>query len=322
MKTALLLPVLCWTLLNPAAAQAPAGETGMPAIQRVQKTVQALLPQVRPAVVAILTGDGTASGVIMNADGLVLTAAHVAERPGRTLQVVLDDGSVVQGLTLGLDKTTDAALLQLRDSKRRWPHVAVSRQVSHARPGDWCFALGHPGGFDKSRGVVLRVGRVIKQTANSLQTDCVLMGGDSGGPLFNLQGEVIGVHSLIWEARDENMHVSMAPFLRAWEDMKSSRVIHVWSTGSGGYLGVATALNAGGGLEVLDVLAGSPSAQAGLKAGDVILSLDGEAMTEQAQFSNAVRMRAAGDRVRLGLRSPGGPREITVQLGTRPKEEG
>ena len=295
---------------------------GVADLLRVQESVQQTLTRVRPMVVAIETIDGTASGVLISKDGLILTAAHVAEEPGKEMRVVLENGDRVKAVTLGLDTTTDAALMRMLDKKRKWPFVQVARNVAEAQPGEWCFALGHPGGFDKDRGVVLRVGKVIKQTANSLQTDCVLMGGDSGGPLFNLAGEVIGIHSQIWEGRDENMHVSMAPFLRSWEAMKASKVIRVWSSGSGGFLGVRTEASPSGGLVVMDIIAGSPAAKAGVKAGDVILGVDSALITDQPQFSNAVRVKAAGDIVNLRLRSAGEEREITVTLGHKPNDEG
>lgn len=320
MKNDLLPRLLGLIFCLPALVLAEVTPTLQPLVE-LQTKVQTILPKVRPAVVAILTGDGTASGVIMNEDGLVLTAAHVAERPGRQMNVILEDGTVTKGTTLGLDKTTDAALMQLNDD-RKWPYVQVSRKVVKAQPGEWCFALGHPGGFDENRGVVLRVGRIIKQTANSLQTDCVLMGGDSGGPLFNLQGEVIGIHSLIWESREENMHVSMAPFFRSWEEMKSSIVVDTWGTGSGGYLGLATDLNAKGGIEILEVIPGSPSEKAGLKNGDIILALDGEPIQSLPQFTHAVRLRPAGEEVQLRLRHLNGERDVKIKLGSRPKEEG
>ncbi|HAL70720.1 MAG TPA: hypothetical protein DCP71_02995 [Verrucomicrobiales bacterium] len=321
MKNALFARLM-WMLLHVPGFAFAAGEPDFEPFLKLQDNVQSLLPKVRPAVVAIFTGDGTASGVIMSEDGLILTAAHVAERPGRELRVILEDGTVVQATTLGLDKTTDAALMQLNDTERKWPHVKVSRQVIKAQPGEWCFALGHPGGFDEKRGVVLRVGRIVKQTANSLQTDCVLMGGDSGGPLFDLNGDVIGIHSLIWEGRNENMHVSMAPFLRSWDEMKGSHVIHTWGIGSGGYLGIGTEMNAKGALEVVEVIAGSPSEKAGIKTGDVILSLNGEAITDLPQFTHAVRVRPAGEEVQLRLRNVSAERDVKITLGIRPKEEG
>lgn len=321
MKNALFARLM-WMLLHLPGLAFAAGEPDLAPFLKLQENVQSLLPKVRPAVVAIFTGDGTASGVIMSEDGLILTAAHVAERPGRELRVILEDGTVVQATTLGLDKTTDAALMQLNDTERKWPHVKVSRQVIKAQPGEWCFALGHPGGFDEKRGVVLRVGRIVKQTANSLQTDCVLMGGDSGGPLFDLNGDVIGIHSLIWEGRNENMHVSMAPFLRSWDEMKGSHVIHTWGIGSGGYLGIGTEMNAKGALEVVEVIAGSPSDKAGIKTGDVILSLNGEAITNLPQFTHAVRVRPAGEEVQLRLKNVSAERDVKITLGIRPKEEG
>lgn len=298
---------------------------GLEELLRVQTSVQKTVARVRPAVVAIETGDGTASGVIISEDGLILTAAHVAETPGREYRVVLEGGAAVKGVTLGLDKTTDAALMRMKDSTKKWPFVSVSRDVAKVQPGEWCFALGHPGGFDKARGVVLRVGKIIRQTANSLQTDCVLMGGDSGGPLFNLTGEVIGIHSQIWEGRDENMHISMAPFLRSWDAMKSSQVIRVWGTGSGGFLGVATAMSEKdnqGRLEIVDVIVDSPAAKAGLHIGDIILSLNEEVVTTQPQFSNAVRIKAAGDVIKLRVLSGETARELSITLGTKPKDEG
>jgi serine protease Do len=166
------------------------------------------------------------------------------------------------------------------------------------------------------------VGKINKQTANSLHTDCVLMGGDSGGPLFNFAGEVIGIHSQIWEGRDQNVHVSMAPFLRSWDAMQASQVIKVWGVGAGGYLGVATRMTDEVELEVADVIDGSPAQQAGVRVGDVILELNGDAMTDQQQFTAAIKAKAAGDTVKLKLRTEANERHVPVTLTTRPKEEG
>ncbi len=297
------------------------GRTSLSDLLKVQQSVQTLLPKLRTAVVAIQTHDGTASGVIITEDGLILTAAHVAEKPGREMRVILDDGKVVKATTLGLDKTADAALMQLNDNDVKWPHVKVSRKVTKAQPGVWCIALGHPGGFDKQRGVVLRVGKIVKQTANSLQTDCVLMGGDSGGPLFNLAGEVIGIHSQIWEDRDQNMHVSMAPFFRSWDDLKMSQIIRVWSTGSGGYLGVGLGLSDGIEIKIALIKKSSPASQAGMMQDDVILALDGEKMPSVSQFQNAVRARPAGTQILLQLKRGTETLDLKATLGSQPKED-
>ncbi len=299
-----------------------APKTDIAALLKVQSEVQKLLPQVRQSLVSIQTGGGTASGVIISADGLLLTAAHVPGVPGKEMRVIFEDGSITTAKSLGLDKTTDAALAQLKKRDKPWPFVNLSREVIKAQPGEWCFALGHPGGYDKARGPVLRVGKIVKQTANSLHTDCVLMGGDSGGPLFNFAGEVIGIHSQIWENRDQNVHVSMAPFLRSWDAMQKSQVIKTWGTGAGGYLGVATRMTDDVEVEVADVIDGSPAHKAGLRSGDVILSINDDAMTDQQQFTATVRAKAAGDTLKIKLRSNGKERELPIKLAQKPQEEG
>lgn len=313
----LLIPTL---LLALAGVVEAAEKSDLESLLGIQAEVQRRLPQVRPALVAIQSGGGTASGVIISPTGLILTAAHVVDKPGRDIRVVLDDGSITTAKSLGLDESTDAALAQLKDRGKPWPSVSLSREIAQAQPGEWCFALGHPGGFDRARGAVLRVGKIVKQTANSLHTDCVLMGGDSGGPLFNLAGEVIGIHSQIWENRDQNVHVSMAPFLRSWEAMQASQVVKTWGTGAGGYLGVATRMSDEVELEVADVIDGSPAQKAGVRIGDVILSVNSDAMTDQQQFTATIKTKAAGEMVTLKLRTDGKERQVPVKLAQRPAE--
>jgi serine protease Do len=154
-----------------------------------------------------------------------------------------------------------------------------------------------------------------------LQTDCVLMGGDSGGPLFNLSGEVIGIHSQIWTGRDQNMHVSLAPFLRSWEAMRKSEVIRRWAVGHGAWLGVATRIGKDGALEVHQVVANSPAQQTGIVAGEVIVALDGRPMLDPPQFSEAIREKQAGDLISLRLRGSKGERVLEVKLGQRQEEK-
>ncbi len=289
----------------------------------VQSAVQSQFARVRKAVVALQTGNGTASGVVISPDGLIMTAAHVAEEPGRKIFVVLDSGEKVTARTLGLDVATDAALVRFTGSRKDWPHVKLADSPSVANAGDWCFALGHPGGFEKDRGVVVRVGKIVKRTANTLHTDCVLMGGDSGGPLFDLKGRIIGIHSLIWEGRDQNVHVSLAPFLRSWDPMLASQVIRTWAQGNGAYLGVATRMSDNVELEIINVLATSPAEAAGLLVGDVVVAIDGTLITDQPQFSDTIRNHQAGDEVEVTVKRGGKqkPLLLNVTLGSRIEQE-
>ncbi len=300
--------------------------TSLQDLMDVQKAVKTVLPMVRRAVVALETGDGAASGVIVTPDGLVLTAAHVTSEPGKPgqagmrLKIILSDGRRTMGTALGMDTATDAAMVQLDGKSNDWPFVDLNRNQSAAQPGQWCFALGHPGGYDAARGDVLRVGKVLKTTANSLQSDCVLMGGDSGGPLFSLHGDLIGIHSQIWEGRDQNVHVSLAPFFRSWDTMKRSEVVHEWGQGSGGWLGVATRLGDSRQIEVDQVAPSSPAARAGMRSGDTIVSFDGKPLHDRALFSTLVNARAAGDAVVLVVRNRSGERILTLKLAQRPSD--
>ncbi len=311
-------------LLSAARAELTAPALDLPALLEVQKTVQTQLPRVSRSLVNITNGDGTASGVIVSPDGLILTAAHVTMRPGARLNVVLPDGEKVLATALGLDEKTDAGLAQLRDRKRVWPFVEVERDVGQVAVGGWCFALGHPGGWEETRGPVVRVGRVLKQKANSLETDCVLMGGDSGGPLFDLRGRLIGIHSQILSERNQNVHVSMAPFLRSWERLKGNEVIQTWAIGSGGYLGVAVIARddeAASTVQVDEVLGDSPAAKAGLRAGDHLLEMNRETLLDDRHFAAIVRQRAPGDLITLKIRRGEVERLLEVKLGSKPVEK-
>ena len=319
---ATLLPVASWGS-EPSAS--PAG-TGLQELLDVQQAVKKALPVVRRAMVALETHDVAASGVIVTPGGLILTAAHVVTKPGaeakpgQQFKVILSDGQETTGTALGMDTATDAAMIQIAGGRVDWPFVDLNRNAAAAQPGQWCFALGHPGGYDLFRGEVLRVGKVLKTTANSLQTDCVLMGGDSGGPLFSIAGELIGIHSQISEGRDQNVHVSLTPFFRSWEAMKESRVVRVWDQGGGGWLGVATRVGDDGLLQVDQVAPNSPAARAGMRSGDTVVSFDGRPLRDRPNFSAMVNARAAGDPVVLVVRNRSGERILTMKLAPRPPD--
>lgn len=311
-RTVLVLCLLTGGLL-------PAKEVTLDELMQVQRRVQAAFEPTRRGVVAIECSGGTASGVIVSPTGLVLTAAHVTLKPGKKVKIVLYDGRTVEGRSLGLDEATDAAMVQMPASTRGWPFVAVNREVRSLNLGDWCYAIGNPGGWDAARGPVLRVGKVVKITSNMLQSDCVLMGGDSGGALFDLSGQLIGIHSRIWRGLDQNLHVSMAPYLRSWDAMKKGEVIQVWARGSGGWMGLSTELVAGA-LHVQAVAPESPALKAGLKAGDIILSLNNKVLAAPVEFTEAIRSRMSGEIVTLKIRSGADERLVEVKLGKRPQD--
>jgi len=193
-----------------------------------QTKVSAVVEKVRSTVVCIQNrnevGMGSGSGVIVTGDGLVLTAAHVVDgAKGGQVGVVLADGSEVKGKVLGRDLNRDAAMVQILD-KREWPHTEMAASGS-VEKGEWCVAMGHPGGFEVLRGAPVRVGRVWQNNVKAFyRSDCTVSGGDSGGPLFDLEGKVIGIHSNISMEVVENRHVPIDVFHDDWDRLKKGEV--------------------------------------------------------------------------------------------------
>lgn len=288
---------------------------------KIQQQVQLALPAAEKALVAIESGAGAASGVIVSPQGLVLTAAHVTIEVGKKYKVILHDGRSVEATSLGLDTTTDSAMLQLPAPAKEWPFAVMDRETHRLHSGQWCFSIGHPGGYDKDRGRVLRIGRLVKISANMMQSDCVLMAGDSGGALFNLKGEVIGIHSQIWKGREQNMHVNMSPFLRNWESMKRGEVIRIWDRGSGGWIGLnSVASEDGTGILIREVAPNSPAFRAKLQQGDKIAKVNEKTVHSPAEFSSMISSRAAGEIVTLEIWRDGSPqsRIASVKLQSKP----
>ena len=182
-------------------------------LRAMETRFRELHERVSPAVVHLRVGASHGSGVIFSEDGYILTAAHVVGRPGATVVVQLSDGRVRRGETLGIHLQHDIAMVRI-EGKGPWPFVPPAPRDSGSR-GSWCIALGHTGGFDIERGPVLRVGRVLRHDA-LLRTDCTLNGGDSGGPLIDMEGRVIGIHSRIGVYQANNLHIPIAAVDDHW----------------------------------------------------------------------------------------------------------
>ena len=199
-------------------------------LKAIQGQVEALAVRLAPAVVEVEVGMGSGSGVVISEDGLVLTAAHVCGTPNLDVVFTFPNGKKVRGKTLGTNHDMDAGLMKITDPGH-WPRVETG-ELDDARLGDWVLALGHPGGFDPERPMVVRLGRLLKLGPGLLQTDCTLIGGDSGGPLFDMHGRVIGIHSRISNRRE----MVMPADLKLTYDDGSSEVVRlpveIWNLGS------------------------------------------------------------------------------------------
>lgn len=326
MKSTAAIAIACAGLLASAAQGRPyfndkkAPETPRD-LEAIQTALHQVLPTARAATVAIELDEGSGTGVIVSADGLVLTAAHVSTGVDKELTVVMEDGTRHEAISLGLVADTDAAMVRMV-GEGPFPFVEIDRDDS-TRLGDWVFSLGHSGGFDEDRGSVLRLGRLVRIAQSTFQSDCTLIGGDSGGPLFDLDGKLVGIHSRVGQRLPENMHVPMREFLTHWEAMERGDFV-----GEGpyaqkgrpgtGFLGLIGEAGEGG-LEVERLAEDGPASTAGVEAGDVILSMNGQAVPDRDTLREILAELATGDRVVLEIRRPTSDEPITLnfRLGAR-----
>lgn len=289
-------------------------------LEVIQKHLTESLSASRKATVCIDLGEGSGSGVVVSPEGLILTAAHVTGGVGKEFTVIFEDGKKVKAESLGLVSDTDAAMARITEAGT-WPHVEIDRDDT-SKLGDWVYSLGHSGGFDKERGVNVRLGRLVQVKDATVQSDCSLIGGDSGGPLFDLNGKLIGIHSRVGQRTQENMHVPLREFVKHWDVMLKSEFV-----GEGpfakkpekgkGFLGIGTETRPEGGLSIDKVGRESPAEKAGLKAGDILLKMDGVDLTTKEQFQELLKEKAPDDRVALELLRNGKPETLTLRLGER-----
>lgn len=202
---------LLGSLLHAAPRKTPA---------ELDSHLQKIAPDLVDATIAIFLNGGSGSGVIVSPDGLVITAAHVTSKANEKMTVLLSDGRELPATSLGVDHTTDGALLQI-NAPGPFPYRPYIKKKNY-EVGDWVIATGHPGGPVVGRPAPFRLGRIYAAGADSgfsdpLTTSAMVISGDSGGPLYNLKGEVIGINSNISGAWTVNNHVPMPSIIEKWD---------------------------------------------------------------------------------------------------------
>jgi serine protease Do len=294
-------------------------------LRGLQAQVESVVNAVSPAVVGLRVGGGQGSGVIISADGFILTAGHVISAPGRDVTVLLGSGKSVKAKSLGVNFGPDSGLAKIVDSEMPpigtgWPFVEMGRSGQLKR-GDWCVTLGHPGGYKTGRTPPLRLGRVLDTRGIFLRTDCTLVGGDSGGPLFDLDGRVIGIHSRIGPTLNENMHVPVDSFRDTWDRLAKGEAwggaTFIASRPNAPYMGIQTdpELND---TKITDVNPDSPALKAGLKRGDVITSIGGIKVDTFAALLVNLQKFKPGQEVAVEFLRNDKPLKLNMTLGKRP----
>lgn len=263
-------------------------------------------------------GGGAGSGVIVSSDGLILTAAHVVAALSDDVIVIFSDGSRKEAKKLGGDYDRDAAMVQITE-EGDYPHVQVGKSKDLLR-NEWCVALGHPGGFDVVRTPPVRLGRVLKNE-QFITTDCAVVGGDSGGPLFDVNGRVIGIHSNIGATLTENRHVPIAVFVEKWEALKAGENSGRRFAGeqrvdpNRPVLGVNLAdPGEDGGVHLESVMPKSPAERAGLQAGDLVLKINGDLVNTARELIRAVGEFKVGDELSITYKREDEEDKVKVKL--------
>ncbi|HUN67222.1 MAG TPA: DegQ family serine endoprotease [Burkholderiales bacterium] len=274
---------------------------------------------------------GQGSGFIVGADGVVLTNAHVV-RGASEVTVKLTDRREFSAKVLGTDPATDIAVLRI-DAKGL-PVVSLG-DPARARVGDWVLAIGSPFGFENSvsAGIVSAKGRSLpgETYVPFIQTDVAVNPGNSGGPLFNLNGEVIGINSQIYSRSGGYQGLSFAIPIDVALRVKDQIV----ATGHASHarLGVTVqqlnqaladsfGLKRAEGALVSSVVPGSAAEQAGLQPGDVILKFDGKPVGTANELSAMVGEASPGNKARLEVWRKGQSQELIATLGAaKPESE-
>jgi serine protease Do len=274
-------------------------------LKAIQDHVKTVLAKVMPATVNVRIGMGQGSGVIVTEDGYVLTAGHVSGIPGREVELTFGDGRKVKGKTLGLNRGIDTGLIKIT-TEGKWPHVGMGKS-GELKKGQWCIAVGHPGGYKPGRTPVVRVGRVLDMGRAVIRTDCALVGGDSGGPLFDMSGNVIGIHSKILGAMTANIHVPVDAYRDGWTALTLNEP----------YMGVQGDTE-GGRCKIQYVSPGSPAEKAGVKIDDIVLRFGDRKINAYEELRAQIQRRRPGDQVVIEVER--GDTTVTLKLvvGKRP----
>lgn len=267
------------------------------------RTVAAVAEQVAPSVVNIrvkhqrnnATGEGGGSGFVITPDGFILTNSHVVHG-AKSMVVTLADGRSYPAWLIGDDPDSDLAVIRIDAPKLVPAHLGDSKSI---KVGQIAIAIGSPYGFQQTvtAGVVSALGRSMRAESgrlldNIIQTDAALNPGNSGGPLVNSHGEVIGVNTaVILPAQGICFAIASntAEFIAAWL-IKEGRIRRSWIGIAGQNVPIHTRvvrfhrLAASAGVLVAGVERGSPAADAGLREGDIIVEFKGEPMTSIDQL--------------------------------------
>jgi S1-C subfamily serine protease len=276
------------------------------------QAVMSVVDRVAPAVVNVRSGRGGGSGSIIAPDGYVVTNAHVVENASE-VRVTMREGAELRAMLVGTDPGTDLAVLRVAASGLPVVELGDSESL---KAGQLVVAIGNPLGLQSTvtTGVVSALGRSLRARdgriiENIIQTDAALNPGSSGGPLVDSRAKVVGTNTAIIAAA-QGISFAIPSATARWvvsaliRDGRVRRAylgISAAPTPIGRRLSSELGLGASNGIRVLEVVTGSPADRAGLKAGDILLSLDGISIDSLSQLQRALTAERIGHHVDVTL---------------------
>ena len=283
--------------------------------------VGAIYAAALPSVASIRAGSGEGTGFVVDSSGLLVTNAHVVDGAS-TVQVRFGEKeNPITGRVLGVDASTDLAVVKIEKSGLKALRLADSDAV---RVGQLAVAIGSPFGLQSTAtsGIVSGTERRIDapngfSIDKVIQTDAPINPGNSGGPLLDGKGQVIGVNSQILNGGSGGGNVGIGFAVPANTVADVYPRLAAGQTIDRGYLGVSASPAASGGARVEQVTPGSPAEQAGISPGDAVTAVDGDEINDADDLTSAISAKKPGDRVRLTLSSG---RDVEVTLATRPTQ--
>ena len=308
---------------EPAATEVPAARVDDPVVVNAFDPVQ-IFQTVEGSVVSVLTPEGGGSGFFIDDAGHVITNYHVVQGHDE-VSIVLSDGTSVTGRVLGFDSANDLAVVEIDATGMVITPVRLG-DSSALVVGEPVVAIGNPFGLERTltTGVVSAVGRVQPPLLDGgraqrglIQTDASVNPGNSGGPLINQAGEVIGVNvsaqSPIRGSVGVNFAIPIALVERFLPDLIAGEVIqHPW-------IGIAgAAADSEAGLPIGDVVADGPAAQAGLQAGDRIVAVAGVNLDSFDALAELIDQRSVGETVPFAVQRGAERLDIAVTLASWP----
>ncbi len=273
---------------------------------------------------------GEGSGFFISPDGYIVTNRHVVQN-AKTVTVTTDAGKTLEAKVVGTDPKTDLALVKV-NQQGDYPFVTLAKQMP--RVGDWVVAIGNPFGLGGTvtAGIISAEGRDIGDGPYDrfLQIDAPINKGNSGGPTFNLKGEVVGVNTAIYSPSGGSVGVGFAIPSTTVDSVVDA--LEHGGVVKRGYLGVeiqavnqemaeSIGLKNASGAIVDQVNPGTPAAEAGLKPGDVITKVNGEPVKDASELTIRIGSLKPGDKVQLTYLRNGADKTVDVKLASQTNEK-